>query len=139
MHEHARYDSYRYGSIKKDKNKKYCEDLQAGGPRKMDSELINYLEFKTKHEYDYDPYSIMNYCGIFRFPPKGKLSLTDIKKVQKKYGPRADSLMMFKEKPFTGFYKSSVNFTYYQYGKLENSGDNIAFKSNLMKLQSTLI
>ncbi len=35
--------------------------------------------------------------------------------------------MMFKEKPFTGFYKSSVNFTYYQYGKLENSGDNIAF------------
>ena len=126
MHEHARYDSYRYGSIKKDKNKKYCKDLEAGGPRKMDSELINYLEFKTKHEYDYDPYSIMNYCGIFRFT-KGKLSLTDIKKVQKKYGPRADSLMMFKEKPFTGFYKSSVNFTYYQYGKLENSGDNIAF------------
>ncbi len=125
MHEHARYDSYRYGSIKKDKNKKYCKDLEAGGPRKMDSELINYLEFKTKHEYDYDPYSIMSYCGIFR--TKGKLSLTDIKKVQKKYGPRADSLMMFKEKPFTGFYKSSVNFTYYQYGKLENSGDNIAF------------
>ena len=126
MHEHERYDSYRYGSIKEDEQEKYCKDLMPGWPRQLDMEETDFLEeYKTKLEYDYDPYSIMNYCNRFYY--KGKLSLTDIKKVQKKYGPRANSLMMFKEKPFTGFYKSSENFTYYQDGKLETSGDNIAF------------
>jgi hypothetical protein len=97
-----------------------------GWPRQLDMEGTNFLEeYKTKLEYDYDPYSIMNYCN--RFYDKGKLSLTDIKKVQKKYGPRANSLMMFEEKRFTGFYKSSDNFNYYQDGKLETFGVNIAF------------
>jgi hypothetical protein len=127
MHEHERYDTYRYGSYKEDKKEKYCENLMPGWPRQLDMEEIDFLEeYKTRLEYDYDPYSIMSYCNRFYY--KGKLSLTDIKKVQKKYGARVDSVMSINEKPFTGFYKNgSKNFTYYQDGKLEASDENIVF------------
>ena len=98
-----------------------------GWPRQLDMEEIDFLEeYKTRLEYDYDPYSIMSSCSRFYY--KGKLSLTDIKKVQKKYGARVDSVMSINEKPFTGFYKNgSKNFTYYQDGKLEASDENIVF------------
>lgn len=130
IHENERYDTYRYGSVTEDNREKYCKHMMPGWPRQFDMQDNKFLEeYKTKLEFDYDPYSIMNYCN--NFYPKGKLSLTDIRKVQKKYGARADSIINLKEKPFTGFYNNgSDNFVYFQDGKHQTSSGSVSFMLN---------